>query len=481
MKTAPRAATIDVRDLAMHCVVPESSPSRDVLRSIDAPLLEAAIAAATRDSTAFDGDDVWVIREVDVAMRVPARDVNVASQARRVARSITRRLAELVADGHGADRVRFENRAEFVAQYVAARRRGSAGSWVFAAFDKLDAVVPATALPIACRLIDAPIWEVVARLVASGEWRRLIEASDAAALEALDRSVAASAPAVPPGRGAIDAVRFAAANVSPPRVAGGQPAARRLLVAGDVLTTFDGRPDYLAAVWTSERARRERGTIRDTRGGRATPVPSIGAEPGRNGVDADESYGPRSVAAAGAVAALVLPGLIDTATDWFLDRTPPAAAARALVLARSVGLAGAPDLAIEILAGIDERHGAGLTRAATVDVVDWAGFGALPAPSQRDGAWLDPDGDTDPIVVALAHEVARSLLRRLAGFAAAPLDYVMPRVAPHGGVVALASDLVEVDLPSPPLRILLQMAGLDTTSVRPPWLDIPIVISHREP
>jgi hypothetical protein len=70
--------------------------------------------------------------------------------------------------------------------------------------------------------------------------------------------------------------------------------------------------------------------------------------------------------------------------------------------------------------------------------------------------------------------------RRLPGFAASSLPYLSDRFLPPGGVVVDLGEALLVRLPSPPLLVVLALAGLDTATVRVPWLPQPVTITHED-
>ena len=131
--------------------------------------------------------------------------------------------------------------------------------------------------------------------------------------------------------------------------------------------------------------------------------------------------------------------------------------------------------------------------ATTVSTVTYApssrAWGSWTAALAADDVfgWVHPDDADWFAPLAARHEqlvvVARALLRRFAahlpGFGHAGAAYLAERVLPLGGSVRLDEDAVVVELPRPPLHVLLALAGLDAFTFRCRWLDVPVVVVHE--
>jgi hypothetical protein len=100
-------------------------------------------------------------------------------------------------------------------------------------------------------------------------------------------------------------------------------------------------------------------------------------------------------------------------------------------------------------------------------------------PPALDVEWLSPGDDRDLAAGLAARVVMRSLAGRLLGFGRSPLSYLAERVVPPGGVIVTTEDRIHADLPSPPLAVLLAMAGLETISYRVRWLEQEVLVTHR--
>jgi hypothetical protein len=502
---APRAPTLAVSEFALHARVPQGDPVGDraaqLFRSITDVELEAHLTEACAGLIERDSEAVWVLRELAVRARVPASETDVRGQSRRIAGSVARAIGGAIGGERGGRAVRFASRADHVAQFLAAARRGAGESWVFAPFRALAALPPTVALPLACRLADVPPWEVIARLARAGEWRRLLVEATDTDVARLDRALAHLARATPSSRAVVDAARVAAAATASEGVGSRSPAVRRLLTLGHVVVAFDGSVTHAAATWLVSPA--GSGPADELGAATALSHPAGAALPRREAAPAEPAAesarvdAPGSLfAAPGAVAFMLLPGLDDVADElgapWLADATPEGTRAREALLAMAVGRGSEIDDAIRLAAGRppaelgDPRR----WRDRTEDDAD----GAAPEPpwavltppspdwltSPEDRAWLDPDGTAPDGLVLAASGAVRRFLRGLAGFGRAPLPYVMPRVLPRGGMVASAPDVIDVVLPNPPLQVLLQIAGLDAFTCRVPWIAQTIVVSHQE-
>lgn len=80
----------------------------------------------------------------------------------------------------------------------------------------------------------------------------------------------------------------------------------------------------------------------------------------------------------------------------------------------------------------------------------------------------------------VAREGLRHLARRLLGFERSSLRYIVDRFLTPGGIVADDGHSILVELPAPPLQVVLTMAGLDTIAYRVPWLDRDVVVTHPD-
>jgi hypothetical protein len=107
---------------------------------------------------------------------------------------------------------------------------------------------------------------------------------------------------------------------------------------------------------------------------------------------------------------------------------------------------------------------------------------AAPTPSRSpvtDLAWIAPGDDWELAVGLAARAVLRDLARRLLGFGSSSMAYLTARFLPLGGIVTETRERILVDLPRAELAVILTMAGLDSVSVRVPWLEPEIIVTHR--
>ena len=70
--------------------------------------------------------------------------------------------------------------------------------------------------------------------------------------------------------------------------------------------------------------------------------------------------------------------------------------------------------------------------------------------------------------------------RRLAGFGASSLPYLSDRFLTPGGMIADLGESLWVRLPSPPLLVVLALAGLGRTTVTVTWLQPTVIITHED-
>jgi hypothetical protein len=498
---ASAAPALAISELALHARVPRGDPvgeqAAQLFRSITDVELKVHLAEACAGLMERDPEAVWMVRGLEVHTRVPASETDFRAQVRRIAGSVARAIGEAIAGEQRGGAARFASRADHVAQFVTAARRGAAGSWVFAPFQALALLPPTVGLPLACRLDGVSPWEVITLLARSGEWRHLLVGASEADLIGLDRTLARLALTAPTSREVVDAVSAAAVDGAGEGERGLPPAVRRLLMVGRVLIAFDGSARHAAAAWLADGV--GRGSPGEPGSAAAASPPTVAAAAvARHDAAPAEHASERAgtdasgvlLAAGGAVAFMLLPGLDDVAEQlgarWLTEPAPEAISAREALLAMAVGRSSELDDAIRLAAGRpladlgdpiegDEDAAEPEPRwgQLTPPSPDWP-------PSPEDRGWLDPDGIAPDGLVLAASAVIRRFLRGLAGFHRAPLSYVMPRVLPCGGMVACTPDLIEVVLPNPPLNVLLQIAGLDGFTCRVPWIASTVVVSHEE-
>ena len=101
-------------------------------------------------------------------------------------------------------------------------------------------------------------------------------------------------------------------------------------------------------------------------------------------------------------------------------------------------------------------------------------------PASEDLAFLAA-ADAAALARALvARAGLQHLARRLLGFDRASMRYLVERFLPPGGTVVVDPGALLVELPPPPLHVVLVMAGLDAFSYQVPWLAREVVVTHEE-
>jgi hypothetical protein len=145
-----------------------------------------------------------------------------------------------------------------------------------------------------------------------------------------------------------------------------------------------------------------------------------------------------------------------------------------LWLAGAVLPAGAAPPWAALIADVE----AALGRAPGAVTADDAALGARPA--AIDVAWLAPADDAGLALGLMARAGLQHLGRRLLGFGRATMPYLVERFVPPGGWVTPTAAALLVELPPPPLQVVLTIAGLDAFAYRVGWLDRDVVVRHEE-
>jgi hypothetical protein len=501
---AASVGRIEVRALVPRTL---DVPATERLRSAVGKPLVDAVPEAFDLLERIDPGSYWVLRAVQVEVRVPASEPDVARSAERIARAMAVAIERVVHEGPSAEAVRFASRAAYVASYVGVVLDGSNGGWIFGRLGPLVGLPAADVLLAAARAVQADLLAVVEALVAAGRWARLLDASRAAEAGRLEAALSRlEAPSLSGGAvAAVQAVRRPGTAAALPAPRPSSVVERRLRLLGEVLASGLPGPEAVAAVWAVERD--------DPAGapGRGGPRPADSAVPStlaEGPVPGPADHELRILEAAvpspplderlsalGSAALLLVPDLDDlvprAGPGEILAGTSRAAGdARALVLAAVLGRdVGEDDAAIRLAAGAEplRRHDPDHVDEDLRGLAD--GLASWKAELRDDEVlgWVHP-GDAEWFApLASRHEelvpVARALMRQFAahfaGFGRAGASYLAERVLPLGGTVRLDEDAVVVELPRAPLHVLLALAGLDAFSCRCRWLDVPVVVVHE--
>lgn len=479
---------VEVRALVPRTV--EQQSTERLRRALGTPLTDA-VPAAFDALDDLDPGAYWVLREVHAQVRVPASEADPARSAGAIARAMAGAVAELVLRGPSADAVRFADRAAYLAAYLHARVGGSGAGWVFARMSTLSALPPLDAVPAAARLLDVEILDAVSAVARSGDWERLLATAEPAGVERVWGVLARAGGSA----AAIDLETWQAlAELREAEGAGvrGRPTAyRRLRLLGlrarqVALTAAD-----VAAVarWEGEEEDGEpavsgRGTPSEVTSESAAAGAAAG-EPGATAPPGASEHAPGEpsvLRCAGAVAFLLVADLAEVleseeAAAWLLEPEPVAGEVRAAALAAVIGRGlDRDDVAVRLAAGLETAP----DELESAPVIPGFSEPLLAQAHADDDAWFAPMAAHISGIGPLARAVARRFAAHLHGFEGAGLPYLADRVMPLGGSIQLTEDAVLVDLPRPPLHVLLAMAGLDAFTYRVPWLELPVLLTHEE-
>jgi hypothetical protein len=491
-------ATLDA--VRVQALVPRGDPvgatAAERLRlALGAPL-DLAVDQAFQALEQLDAGAVWVIRDVRAQVNVPAGEADPAAQAGRIADAMRRAVEGIVRAGPGTNAVRFAGRADYGASFVQSLVAGSTQTWVYEWFAALRALRPLPAVSAVATALGLPVLDIVAALARTPSWGRIVDGATPPELDRLaDTLRAGCGPVVPPAEVVETARRTGADLLATERPAG--RAARRLLLLGELITRLGASDMVLAAVWAAEpellnRPAPSAGEVSvasPDEASRASVSPEPTADddprrlprsPGRDGV---------ALAAPGAVGFMLVADLDGLLPDHgpaaaMADSSPAAAHLRAAVIQAVLGPAvPLDDPALQLAGGgsqasRDRPELTALLSAVWPWVDELADDPVLGWRHAGDAAWLDPEGDRPLVVTALAGALLRRFAGHLLGFNRASAPYLVERVLPPGGVVVAGEEVIAVALPSPPLRIVLQLAGLDAVEVRPRWLDAAVTVTH---
>lgn len=458
-------------------------------RACEGPL-PAVIGESFAPLEYLDGDAYWVIRDLHVYTAVPASEPDPTAQARRIADAVAQAVERVVRAGPGVDAVRFASLPGYAAGFVQALLSGAAGSWVYGRLAALRALRPTAAIGAAARQLALEPLAVVGALAVTNAWPRLLAHASPAELVGLAGTVRAAAGPVahvPPGL-----IESALVARETNRIRW-QPtvAARRLALLAPMIAAFGASPAVVEAVWR----------IEPEAAGGSDPGDAGSALAAAPGADGGSAARPSTVApgvaipgatataatvafaAPGAVAFLLLPDLdelipAEGPAAALAVAAPAPAALRAAVLRAVLGAAVAhDDPALALAAGVV----AGAEATATLPPLqDWLAQlredPVLGYEHADDADWF-PAGP--PAVRTMAVALLRRFARHLIGFGRAPAGYLAARVLPPGGIVVAGPTTIAVELPSPPLQVVLQLAGLDAFAANTRWLDVPITVTHE--
>ncbi|WP_454698348.1 hypothetical protein [Arthrobacter humicola] len=468
-----------------------------------------------------------MIRRLHVSAAVPA-----TASADEIAERLADRLARAIISAPGEGHIRYPSRGGHIAAFVEAVSGGTGDSWVFDSFAGARQLAPLTALRTLAERYAVPVVAVLRELSRTNALLPVLSRSSSAELA---RTWAACLAVPHPRMTAAESTRrlnqwqLDAEELS--SIASAD--AMALLLVGQAIRR--GQPAGIAVAAAAAIAAtpyRSPGSATSTAsaGDQATATPSSGLS----------ATGSGAFQADGAPAFLLLSsfkavGLGELTTAQ--RAAVLAAATRTSVSDPAVVLAAGPDDHREG----DQRDGADISAVvqralladdrlglARLEMLSIAGH--LIVRDATSGIWLtvlepgtptetalvpqlaalprsmaDPDGasrarlvldlsyllsERDPApesdiglqraVAVAARAGLGHFARRLPGFAASSLPYLSDRFLTPGGVILEVGESLFVQLPSPPLRVVLALAGLDRITVRVPWVPYAVTIAHAD-
>ena len=481
---------------------PIGAPAADRLRRACGEPFVPVLQQAFGRLDSLDPGAFWVIRELRVQLSVPASEPDPLAQAWRIAEAVAAAVERMVRAGPGTNALRFTSRAHYAASLVQAMDAGAAGSWVYSRFGALRQLRPVPALLSVVSSLDVPLLDLIGVLAVTPAWQRLLTSSSADEVRRLDVAVRAAAdPDVAVPVALLESARTAQATMV--HRWRSSPSARRLALLAHLAPSFGVTSAVIAAVWRAE-AGSSHATERESSsialgpeatapGPEATtshpePAPGAGDAPGYAMPSAAVPPGDdRAFSAPGAVAFMLLADLDELLPPGSAlgRRAPAAARLRAEVLRTVLGTAvTADDPALAIAAGVIRSvEPDDFEEARAALLAELAPWGRELSDDETLGwqhpADLDWFATAPPALGVIANAVFRRFARHLVGFAGASASYLIERVLPPGGVVVADATTISVDLPAPPLQVVLQLAGLDSFDVRPRWLGASVTVTHE--
>ena len=481
---------------------PIGAPAADRLRRACGEQFVPVLQQALGRLDSLDPGAFWVIRELRVQLSVPASEPDPLAQAWRIAEAVAVAVEGVVRAGPGTNALRFTSRAHYAASLVQAMDAGAAGSWVYSRFGALRQLRPVPALLSVVSSLDVPLLDLIGVLAATPAWQRLLTSSSADEVRRLDVAVRAAAdPDVAVPVALLESARTAQATMV--HRWRSSPSARRLALLAHLAPSFGVTSAVIAAVWRAE-AGSSHATERESSsialgpeatapGPEATtshpePAPGAGDAPGYAMPSAAVPPGDdHAFSAPGAVAFMLLADLDELLPPGSAlgRRAPAAARLRAEVLRTVLGTAvTADDPALAIAAGVIRSvEPDDFEEARAALLAELAPWGRELSGDEMLGwqhpADLDWFATAPPALGVIANAVFRRFARHLVGFAGASASYLIERVLPPGGVVVADATTISVDLPAPPLQVVLQLAGLDSFDVQPRWLGASVTVTHE--
>ncbi len=470
------------------------------------PRLSEAITEQFAPLDDVDAGAVWVIRDLHVSLAVGASETDPMRQASRIAEAIALAIERVVALGPSADAVRFPSGAAYVASYVKARLAEVGTGWVHEQLAVFNPLPASDALIAAARALELPLAECIVELAGQGGWHRLVGSAAEDQVDRLALAVEALASGVKP-----DPVLVATARFVRGQTVGGRPVdadrsdvhRRRLHLLGALALSHGVTPEVVASVWLAEAPSWTPEHDLPGAGLPALPGRSDGERrPGWPGIDkfagspqasadAGDTGQPSSLITPGAVAFMLLTDLDELigGREGLRGDDPAAGVIRRLVLRgvfRDAVSQGDPALWLAAGSGPPARppHGAELVALLDDVATPWAASVAadrtLGWRHHGDVDYFAPAREVHPALAPLSAGLLRLFAQHLPGFGHAGPDWLVPRLLPTGGRVVIDQQTIDVQLPSPPLHVVLSMARLDTFVCRVPWLDLPVTISHQD-
>lgn len=490
--------------------------------------LPGALESGAAGLPEASGDEVWLVRHLDVAVDLDlARTSAPGAVARAWSQRLVLALRQALASGDGGRVVRFDSRAAWTARFAAEVAAGTAWDrWYLRAFESLRALPPGRAIAEAVAREPGDVLEILAALsrdgdlelvllaLGPGDARRVTDAAvapgpvDADAGRSLARALAGlgggSTPsrgphlpgcvvrllaaaaregiALPPGSGAVAAAvvvlaELAASGADPARLAeavtGGRWAAA-LRLAGQ--RPRDVRGDDLAAVEL----------VAELAGGDAGWVAQLTAELGQPAGAMPPGEGEAAVVATPFGGVLVLWPVFAELWPPELDGGEEAALRRLLVAARLLGRgrreALLRDPLLALLCGLERPPvPARLAEArAGVPVEALEQAAAAAGGPEPDVEFFGEAGDA---VEAAADRFAAAVLARfsarLPGFAGSSPGYLLRNFLDVPATLRLGEAAWEATVTSPPLQLVLHMAGMSTLRFALPWSPAPVTVEVR--
>ena len=481
--------SLQIDKLVSHCVIPRDQSANDLLcerlDDIAKRHLPRALAEALEPLCPEEDDSIWMIRRIDVSFGADLA-WGEPNLTRRWAAHFARSLITTMQSGRdGRSVFHYRSRAEYIAAFVTDLADGAAWSkWQYESFSGLRPLSSSAALRTLLVTETGTVLQALAMLTA-GTLRRVIESllshdAGGAWSHLISTSARPGGDALRQALDVYESERF-------PLQSSGKREALQLLVR-----TLSGRASHEERIWREAVSAVEAviALVRNTRSAAFTVLPQDEWSTAGNALQywnghpdllerAMRVLANETTASARAESRTTLFGAVFLLLP-LIEELPVEAwsnqpellkfAIFARCCPQRVRGAAESDSFLRDLFGVSTESRVEDLAVAIIarDVWNWMrGTQHLAVDTQLDEEYL---GDGEAVAVA-AHSVLRSLARNLPGFGACSLPHLWANFLDFRASIDLLPEKILVRTTSPPLQVILRLAGLVSGSYTLPRID----------